>query len=107
MTEQVVVHSHLGWWTGDIIAAGTIVAAGLGYLPLIAAAVGLVFYGIQIWESKTVQAHVARCMLAKRSRHIVRLNKRVERAHFALQSAQKRLEQFNHNGEESASTTHE
>lgn len=94
MSEFSTSGHSVAWWTGDVLMAGTILASVLGYLPLIAAAVGLVFYGIQIWESKTVQAWMAKRTLAARSRRIAKLNKRIERAHRMLQDAQKRLEFF-------------
>ncbi len=42
----------------DVISAGAIVGTFLGYLPPLAALAAIVWYAIQVWESKTVQAWV-------------------------------------------------
>lgn len=84
----------LAIWSADVAAAGVIMGSLLGYLPSLAAALGLVFYAIQIWESKSIQGAIARWSTRRKSRHIARLNKRVERAHRALKSAQEHLQQF-------------
>ncbi len=44
----------------DSMSAMAIVATLLGLLPSIAALAGIIWYGIQIYESKTVQAWVNR-----------------------------------------------
>jgi hypothetical protein len=46
--------------TGDVSAAMAVVATILGFLPPLAAFVGMVWYCILIYESKTVQAWFAR-----------------------------------------------
>lgn len=40
----------------DVASAGTIVASIVGWLPAVAAVMGILWYGIQIWESKTIQS---------------------------------------------------
>jgi hypothetical protein len=42
-------------WVGNILSAGAIGATLIGLLPAVAAGVALVWYTIQIAESKTVQ----------------------------------------------------
>lgn len=42
--------------TVDVISGAAIAAALMQWLPPAAAALGVVWYAIQIWESKTVQA---------------------------------------------------
>lgn len=42
----------------DGLSIAAITGAFMGYLPALAGLAGLIWYGIQIWESKTVQKHV-------------------------------------------------
>lgn len=42
-------------YTGDAVSAGAIVGAFIGFLPALAALGGILWYAIQIYESKTVQ----------------------------------------------------
>lgn len=42
----------------DTISAGAIVGTLVGLLPAFAALAGILWYAIQIWESKTVQKRV-------------------------------------------------
>lgn len=42
----------------DGLSAAAIVGAFMGYLPALAGLAGLIWYAIQIWESKTVQKWV-------------------------------------------------
>lgn len=42
----------------DVVSAGAVVGAIMGYLPGIAALGAIIWYAIQIWESKTVQKRV-------------------------------------------------
>lgn len=51
-------HSPISYWIANIAGAGSIVGAALGYVPAMAAAVALVWYLIQIIESKTVQGWI-------------------------------------------------
>lgn len=39
----------------DAVAAGSILGSIMGYLPAIAALAAIIWYGVQIYESKTVQ----------------------------------------------------
>lgn len=87
-------------YTGDVISAGAIVASFVGWLPLIAAFAGMIWYMIQIWESKTVQAGLARWRVRRKSLRITRLNKKVTRAHRKLERAQHRLNILTDSGEE-------
>jgi hypothetical protein len=38
------------------VSAGAIVGTITGHLPTIAAVIGMIWYGLQVWETKTVQA---------------------------------------------------
>ena len=51
-TQQVAKHIV------DAASYGTIAAAFLGYLPVIAAGLSCVWILIQIWESKTFTTHI-------------------------------------------------
>lgn len=69
------VHVQIGNWLGDLIAALAIVGTALGYLPYVAAIAGLIWYLIQIKESKTVHAWFAQ----RRASRIARLRERLAR----------------------------
>lgn len=58
---------------GDVVAGGAIVSTLLGYLPAAAAILGVVWYAIQIWESKTVQEWRARRTKRHKELKIIRL----------------------------------
>lgn len=62
--------------TADIVGAGTIIAAFIGYLPAIAAAVALCWYLIQIWESRTIQHWVQNRAMVRKAKKIARLKAR-------------------------------
>lgn len=47
-------------YTVDAMSGMAIVATLLGFLPSIAAIAGIIWYGIQIFESKTVQGWIAK-----------------------------------------------
>ena len=59
--------------TGDAISAGAIVAVLLGYLTPVAAFVALVWYLIQIWESRTIQHWRQNRQMVRKARRIARL----------------------------------
>lgn len=42
----------------DLISASAIIGAFVGALPALAGLAGLIWYALQIWESKTVQKRV-------------------------------------------------
>lgn len=65
MSNDPLTHKAI-LYTVDGISAGAIVATFLGLLPSFAAVAGIIWYGIQIYESKTVQAWVAK-MKAKKN----------------------------------------
>lgn len=50
-------------YSADGISAVAILGAFMGYLPALAGLAGLIWYAIQIWESRTVQRHVRRYRL--------------------------------------------
>ena len=58
---------------GDVLGAGAIVGSLLGYLPLAAAFLALIWYVIQIWESRTVQHWWRNRVEIKRAKKLVRL----------------------------------
>ncbi len=60
-------------WAGNIFSAAAIVGTFMGWLPALAAGVGMCWYLIKIYESVTVQRWVA----ARRARKIARLKARV------------------------------
>lgn len=62
-------HSPISYWLANLAGAGSIVGAMLGYTPALAALVALVWYMIQIIESKTVQGMIA----TRRTRKLARL----------------------------------
>ncbi len=66
--------SHsISTWLGNLVSASAIVGAIAGWLPALAAIVGLIWYLIQIFESATVQRWTA----ARRTRKIARLKAKV------------------------------
>jgi len=67
------VSSTINQWVGNIFSAGAIVSTAMGWLPAIAAAMGGLWYLIQIYESATVQRWVA----TRRIRKIARMKARV------------------------------
>jgi hypothetical protein len=60
-------------WIANFISGGAIIATMTGYIPAVAAGVGLIWYLIQIYESSTVQ----RWLAGRRIRKIARLKARV------------------------------
>ncbi|HEY5409465.1 MAG TPA: hypothetical protein VIJ94_01945 [Caulobacteraceae bacterium] len=62
-------HSPISYWLANLAGAGSIVGAILGYTPALAALVALVWYLIQIVESKTVKGIIA----GRRVRKLARL----------------------------------
>lgn len=54
----------------DLGSAAAISAALMQILPPLAALGGVIWYALQIWESKTVQRHVRRRRLALRLKRI-------------------------------------
>lgn len=60
-------------WMGNLLSASAIVGTILGFLPALAAAIGMIWYLIKIYESATVQRWVA----ARRTRKIARLKAKV------------------------------
>jgi hypothetical protein len=75
MTSQVHVPAPVTY-VADIVSAGAIVGTILGYLPFIAAFFGLVWYLIQIWESRTVQHWWRNRVEVKRAKKLVKLRAR-------------------------------
>lgn len=69
MSDQAPPTTHLV----DVAAASAIVMTLLGWLPLLAAILGAVWYAIQIWESRTVQHWWENRKMVKKARKIARL----------------------------------
>ena len=61
--QQVVITA-----AADVVSAGAILATFLGFLPPLAALAAIIWYAVQLWESKTVQKFV-RLHKHKRIRH--------------------------------------
>lgn len=58
---------------GDIISAGAVIGTFLGYLPLMAAFLAMLWYVIQIWESRTVQDWWRNRQEVRKAKKLVRL----------------------------------
>ncbi len=79
---------HWNFW-GDLAAAGSVLAALMGYLPYIAAGLGIIWYCVQFWESPLrkrldMQRKLTRLERLERShreraREIARLKERLEK----------------------------
>lgn len=54
MADPQRILSH----TADSISAVAIVGTIMGYLPALAALAAIIWYAVQIWESKPVQRHI-------------------------------------------------
>lgn len=73
---------------GDLAAAGTVLATLAGWLPYIAAGLGVVWYCVQFWESPLCKRWLARRRLARlerlerehttRARELERLRRELE-----------------------------
>ena len=59
--------------TGDVIGVGAIVAALLGYVTPVAAMVALIWYLIQIWESRTIQHYLNNRQMVRKAKKVARL----------------------------------
>ena len=57
----------------DFVSAGAILGTAIGYFPLFAAFVGLVWYSIQIWESRTIQHWAQNRKMVLKAKRIARL----------------------------------
>lgn len=61
-------------WVANLVGAGaTIFGAVVGYLPYIAAAIAVIWYLIQIWESRTVQHWHENRRMVRKARRVARL----------------------------------
>lgn len=60
-------------WAGHVVSILTWLGTILGLLPAVAATVAIIWYAIEIWESRTVRAWVAK----RHERKIMRLNARL------------------------------
>ena len=68
------VNFSLDQWVGNVLSLGAIVGTVMGWLPAVAAVVALIWYVIQIVESKTFQRWYSR----RRARKIKRLQEQVK-----------------------------
>jgi len=89
-TESPPDLSHV---VGHLVSAGAILGAIVGYLPAIAALVGVVWYLVQLYESNTVQ----RYLRGRRERKIAKLTLELARL-----QAQKLLQQTDPNRDDLA-----
>lgn len=62
-------HERALSYVGDTVSAGAIIATFMGVLPALAGLAGLIWYAIQIWESKTVQKRVRLWRNKRRAAH--------------------------------------
>lgn len=60
-------------WLGSAISTLAILGAFIGWLPYVAALAALIWYIIQIWESRTIQEWYIRRAVVRRARQIARL----------------------------------
>lgn len=60
-------------WAGNVISLGAIAGTIIGWLPLFAALVAIIWYSIQIWESSTVQEYVRKRMTISKAKKVARL----------------------------------
>jgi hypothetical protein len=51
-------HDSVNQWAGNILSAAAVGASLLGWITPLAAAAGLIWYVLQIYESATVQSHL-------------------------------------------------
>ena len=58
---------------GDVISAGAILGTILGDLPYVAAFAGMIWYTIQIWESRTVQHWWRTRQMIRKAKKITKL----------------------------------
>ena len=58
-------------WTLDLSAVGVVMATLAGWLPVIASILSIVWFGIRIWESKTVQDWVMKKARAEARKEVV------------------------------------
>ena len=70
---DAITAKNINAWVGGILSPLTIVGTWIGYLPYVAATVAVIWYIIQIWESRTIQAWWTNRQLVRRSRKIARL----------------------------------
>jgi hypothetical protein len=57
----------------DVVSAGAIIGTIFGVLPFVAAFAGMIWYGIQIWESRTVQHWWRNRQMIRKAKKIARL----------------------------------
>ena len=76
VSEQHIIPYSPAALVGDVISAGAIIGTIIGYLPYVAAFAGLVWYLIQIWESKTVQGWWCNRRMVRGTKKIARLQAR-------------------------------
>lgn len=91
------------YWAADTLSASAIVASLLGYLPVIFAAVGAVWYVIQIWESRTVQHWIQNRRMVRQAKRIARLRAK-EKVITAQLEAMESIRQAKHNAVEKIET---
>jgi len=65
--------ANIAAWAADVVSAAAIIGSILGYLPYFAALAGLVWYCIQIRESKTVQHWLENRRMVQRAKKIAKL----------------------------------
>lgn len=76
MTDQPVHLPPPIHVVGDVVSAGAVIGSFLGYLPVAVAFIALIWYIIQIWESRTVQHWWRNRQLIRKAKKITRLRAR-------------------------------
>lgn len=71
MTEPNVPHPVSV--VADAVSAGVVISTIVGYLPAIAAIICVLWYLIQIWESRTVQHWWRNRQMVRKAKRIARL----------------------------------
>jgi hypothetical protein len=66
-------HQSIASWVSNIVTGGVVTATLFGLAPSFAAVIAFIWYGIQIYESATVQ----RWLATRRTRKLARLKARV------------------------------
>jgi F0F1-type ATP synthase membrane subunit b/b' len=80
-------------WGGHVLSLFATVGAVVGILPAIAAFAGLVWYCIQIWESKSFQKLLIRRRARVAKRHLESMKEQKERLERDLRELQEEVQE--------------
>jgi len=79
----------LSHWTGHILSIVAIMGAFLGLIPSLAASAALIWYGIQIWESRTVQHAFQNWRAVRQATRVLRLRAQAKVLVAKIEAAEK------------------